>query len=129
MTTLAAATDGAEYNGIEIGQGYDCDFAVVITDSTGTVINLTGYTAKVTLRLGYGETAALTASSAVAGSSYCTVDGVNGKVTVHFDHTDTVNLSAPKNYVYDLRLISGAGAETRKLWGKMFVRPQVTASA
>lgn len=128
MTTLTAATDGAEWNGLEIGQGYDADWSMQVLDDAGVPVNLTGYVVKITLRLGYGEPVALTAASNVAADSYVTITAGTGTVTFHLDHADTVLLSAPKNYVFDVRFING-GAETRKLWGKCYVRPQVTASA
>lgn len=51
------------------------------------------------------------------------LDGVNGRVTVTFNSTET-NIT-PNRYVYDLVLDSGS-TETRILEGKFIVTPGVT---
>lgn len=123
---LSASLTAPQYD-LPCDQGNDLDFAVVIQDDTGTPVALTGYIVQFTVKAGYAESAvALSAASNVVASSYITLDAPNGKATVHIDHADTALLNAPQSYVYDLKFTAPTGAETRKLYGAFYVKPQVT---
>ena len=127
MTTLSAVGVAPQYD-MACDQGYDLDFAVTIQDgTTGTPVNLTGYTVEMVVKYGFAEsTALITAASNVAGTSYITLNGSIGKATIHLDHADTALLTAPKSCVYDIRYKSPSGAQVRYLWGQFYVKPQVT---
>lgn len=127
MTTLSAVGVAPQYD-MSCDQGYDLDFAVTIQDgTTGTPVNLTGYTVEMVVRYGYAETTALiTAASNITAASYITLTGSIGKATIHLDHADTALIAAPRNCVYDIRYKSPSGAQVRYLQGNFYVKPQVT---
>lgn len=121
MATLPYDLDGVEYNFIA-AQAFSYDFGVTINDSSGTPVNLTGLSIILTVRTGFKDPAALTLTT-TSTNSVLTVTPLTGHIAVHFDAADTVNLSAPRNYVYDLR-VNGY----RKMWGTMSLRAGVTTS-
>lgn len=104
-------------------QNADYDLLVTWKDSTGSPINLTGFTAALQVRLTYGE--ATTVISLTNGSGL-TLGGAAGTIAIHIPYSLTAPLQAPKGYVYDLRVASGSGAATRILEGELFLSPTVT---
>lgn len=105
-----------------IDQGADWYLTVVYKDSTGTPFDLTGYTARMQLRVNANSsTAALTLST----SSGITITGATGTVEVHATAAQTGALT-PQNYVYDLEITSGSGVVTRLIQGILNVSAEVT---
>lgn len=122
MATLPQDLDGVEFNFIA-PQGFSYDFKVTILDSTGQPANLTGETVELAVRAGYKEPVALLLDTTSTPSLITIPTPANGEVFIHFDSVDTLALSAPKTYVYDLKI-----GEYRKVWGNMMLRPGVTVN-
>lgn len=113
------------YNFI-MDQGSTYTVQLVYNDPNGNPINLTGYTAKMQLRLQYGDpVAALTLSTDVGGG--IVIDGPTGTINITATDEQTLVLE-PTFYVYDLDLITG-GTITRLIQGQVTVRPEVTVNA
>jgi hypothetical protein len=122
MTTLPIDLDGVEFNFVA-AQAFSYDFVVTINDENGDPVDLTGAAIKLCVRQGYADPVLLTLTETSVDSTL-DVTPLDGRIAVHFDAADTVNLAAPKNYHYDLR-VDGY----RKVWGEMRLRPGVTTSA
>ena len=108
---------------LTINQGATLSLSAVWKDSADALINLSGYTAKMTLRTAYAAAGTVlylsTSNGGVSLSAY-------GTVTISAAATATAALSAPSFGVYDLELTSGGGAVTRLLEGGYVIRPEVT---
>ena len=105
---------------IFIDQHTDFSITVDVTDATGNVLNLTGYTAAAQMRKTYESTS--TSGTFTTAISNPTTDG---QVTLSL--TDTVtNALSPGRYVYDLVVTSGGGLKTRVVEGQAVVTPGVT---
>ena len=108
-----------------IDQGAQYTTQIIWADSSGNPIDLTGYTAKMQLRLKYGApTAALTLTT---GGGGIVIDGPTGTINITATDEQTLTLE-PTFYVYDLDLISG-GVITRLIQGQITARPEVTVNA
>lgn len=88
----------------------------------GTAVNLTGYTARLTVRDTYGGTALVTLTS---GAGTIVLGGAAGTIQPVMSATVTGALSAPATGVYDLELVSGSVVR-RLLEGRVSVTPEVT---
>ena len=112
------------YNFI-MDQGSTYTVQMVYQDPNGNPINLTGYTAKMQLRLQYGDpVAALTLTT---GGGGIVIDPLIGTINITATDEQTLALE-PTFYVYDLDLIDG-GTITRLIQGQITVRPEVTVNA
>jgi len=123
MATLPQDLDGVEFNFIA-PQGFSYDFKVTILDEAGAPVDLTGETVELAVKAGYKEPVALLLDTASSPSTLTITDPTDGEIFVHFDGDDTLLLSAPRTYVYDLKV-----GEYRKVWGNMMLRPGVTTNA
>jgi hypothetical protein len=107
-----------------IDQGATLNIVATWKDSSGTPINLTGYTARMSVR------ATFTSSSSVldlnTSNGGITLGGSAGTITITASATTTAALTAPFSGVYDLELVSGGGVVTRLLEGTATVSPEVT---
>ena len=115
---MAAAT----YNGV-IDQGADWYINFTYEDSTGTPINLTGYTAALQLR-------SLPADSATAlsltSSSGITITAATGLIAVHATAAQTGAIDTGR-YYYDLEItLTSSSVVTRIIQGQITVSAQVT---
>jgi hypothetical protein len=115
---MAAAT----YNGV-IDQGADWYINFTYEDSTGTPINLTGYTAALQLR-------SLPADSATALSlttaSGITITGATGLIAVHATAAETSAIDTGR-YYYDLEVTApSTGVKIRIIQGQFTVSAEVT---
>ena len=99
-------------------------FSIVATwkDSAGTPVNLTGYTAAMTLRDSYTATGTVLYLSSGTG---ITLGGTAGTITILAAATATAALTAPSSGVYDLELITGATVY-RLLEGGFTITPEAT---
>lgn len=88
----------------EVVRGDDSSRDFIYKDSTGTVINLTGYTANL-------EVTRAGVTSTIAG----TIDGVNGKISIVIPNATTATWSS--NPSYKLRVISPGALKTTILAG------------
>ena len=107
-----------------INQGADWYINFVYQDTTtGTPINITGYTAALQLRsLPSDTTSALSLSSPSSG---ITITGASGLVAVHATAVQTGAIVAGY-YYYDVEITSPTNVVTRLVQGQILVSPQVT---
>lgn len=112
----------AIYN-FELEQGTSLVKSVVWKDSNGTVVPLTGYSARMQVRESVDSDAVLLELSTTNGKIELTPN--QGKVTLHFSPADTSgeDWSSGK---YDLELTSSNGFVTRLLKGKIRLSKEVT---
>lgn len=109
------------YNTV-INQGADWYLSVVYEDSTGTPINITGFTAAMQLRTSpLARTAALTLNTSNGG---ITITGNTGTLSLHATATQTGALQ-PQKYSYDLELYNGS-IVTRLIQGTIEVSAETT---
>lgn len=91
---------------------------ITLKDSSGTAMNLTGYTPKSTLKTSYDDPGGI--------DFVCTVtDAVNGKVTLFLSSATTTNL-LPGTYIYDFQVTSNVGETRTYLTGDVTVQNEVT---
>jgi len=109
------------YNGT-IDQGADWYLTAVYKDSTGTAINLTGYTAALQLREVADSTTPVL--DLVTGDGI-TITGATGTIQVHADALQTAAIAAG-TYFYDLEITSAGGIVTRLIQGTQTVSAEVT---
>ena len=108
---------------LEIKQGATLSLTATWKDSTGTAINLTGYTARMQVRATYDAASTIVS---LTSSSGITLGGSAGTIAVSVSASATAALSAPWAGVWDLELVSGGGEVTRLLEGAATVSPEVT---
>ena len=111
------------YN-LEINQGATLALVATWSDSAGTAINLTGYTARLNVRETYASTSAVL--TLTTENSGIVLGGAAGTITLAATATVTAALTAPFSGVYDLELVSGGGVVTRLLEGSATISPEVT---
>ena len=104
---------------VYMDQGRDFYTTVTYNDSTGTPINLTGYTASFSVSTDYNTTAVL----ALTNSNGITLGGSAGTILIHATATQTAITAG--NYVAELVVTSGAGVQTSLLKGPFVVKPKV----
>ncbi len=103
-----------------IDQGATFSSTVTVKDSTGSALDLTGYTATANMALGYASTRTRTALTIAFNS-----DRTTGGVTMSLTATQTAALEAPARYVFDLDITDSSGTVTRVIEGLMTIRPNV----
>lgn len=114
--------DGAQFDFVA-PQGFSYDFKVILLDPAGDPVDLTGLTIELAVRAGFKDPVVLLLDTSSTPSLISVPVPANGELFVHFDEVDTTGLSAPKNYVYDLKVDN-----YRKVWGTMSLRPGVTVN-
>ena len=102
---------------IFIDQHTDFQITVDVTDASGNVLNLTGYTAAAQMRKTYG-------SSSVSATFGTSIVASTGKVTLTLTDAVTGALDSGR-YVYDMTVTSGT-TTTRVIEGQAIVTPSVT---
>ena len=108
---------------IYIEQGATLSLPIVWKDSSGTVINITGYTARMQVRQSVNSSTVLL--SATTENGKLVIDGSLGKVTISLSAADTAAITWHTG-VYDLELVSSGGVVTRLLEGAVVVSREVT---
>ena len=103
-----------------IDQGTTFSSTVTVKDSTGSALDLTGYTATANMALGYASTRTRTALTIAFAS-----DRTTGDVTMSLTATQTAALEAPARYVFDMDITDSSGTVTRIIEGLMTIRPNV----
>ena len=101
-----------------IDQGTDFSVTVDVSDTDGSVLDLTGYTASAQIRKTY-------TSSNVSATFGTSISASAGQVTLSLADTVTAGLN-PGRYVYDLNIESSGGQTTRVVEGQAIVTPGVT---
>jgi hypothetical protein len=109
---------------LEIKQGATLSLTATWKDSTGTAINLTGYTARMQVRSTYDAATTILSLTSAAGD--IVLGGSAGTIAITASATVTATLTAPWAGVWDLELVSGGGVVTRLLEGSANVSPEVT---
>lgn len=128
MTVIADLSSAPEQDFI-LDQGFDRDFSIVYKVD-GVPVDLSGWQITMGVKSGYAEPVYLMyLDSEVPADSFIQIEGETGRSIYHLDHVDTAGLPAKKYLVYDIRFYSPLGAQTKKIMGRFYVRPQVTASA
>ncbi len=109
---------------IIIEQGSVFTLNLVYKDSTGTPINLTGYSARMQVRQKYASTTPLIS---LTSPSDITLGGALGTIVAKISASVTKDLTI-KQGVYDLELVppSGAADAFRLVEGAVTVTPEVT---
>lgn len=115
-------------------------------DANGTAVDLTGYSAAMSVKRYPGESItpqAYLSTGADADGGTLTLGGANGQVTIAMTADETNDLlpgvdisalvpphirrrSATEQFVYDLILTDASGTVTRALEGRLYVRRAVT---
>jgi hypothetical protein len=116
---FAAAEPGTWHPNCRQGE----TFVRVITwkDSTGALVNLTGYTAKLELR----DTSTQAVVDSFTDTTGLALGGALGTITWTMTAAETVLLPVG-SLDYDLRLTSGTGVVTYLLEGKLNVQRRIT---
>jgi len=128
---------------LNVRQGEDFSFVYTHLDSGGSAVDLTGYTARASVKKAYNNTAEVyfsTGSDADGGT--LALGGVAGTVTFTMTATQTKSMldnssltllmnsqepiSLSEKFIYDLELVDGSGVVTRALEGRFFVQREVT---
>lgn len=107
---------------IEIEQGATWLRTITVEDPNGEPINLTGYSARMQVRIGYDATSAiLTLTSPDGGIS---IDPLTGTLSLTASATQTAAMPAGI-HVYDLELVIGTTVD-RLVAGRARVYPEAT---
>ena len=108
---------------IEEGTGYV--LSLTWTDKlTNLPKNLTGYTAKLQVRVDYNPTSTVLLEKSTTNGKII-LGGTTGFVDVIFDATDTLGLTWSKA-IYDLLLVPASGAPVKLVKGEFIVQQTVT---
>jgi len=103
---------------IIIDQGTTFSTVVTVTDDSGNVIDLTGYTANSQIRKHHTSSSITKTFTIVSG-------GTNGQLTLSLPYSNTAAMSAGR-YVYDVEVVSGGDVRSRVVEGVVTVNPEVT---
>ena len=103
---------------ITIDQGSTFSTYLVLTDSSGIVIDLTGYTVYSQIRKWYTSSTATTFDITIANAD-------TGTILLHLSANATANLASGK-YVYDIESHDAANNIARIIEGSISVTPEVT---
>ena len=103
-----------------IDQGTDFSITVDVTNSDGSVLNLSGYSAAAQMRKTY-------TSSSVSATFSTSIAEATGQVTLSLTDTQTTALN-PGRYLYDLNITSAGGQTSRVVEGQAIITPGVTRS-
>jgi len=96
-------------------RGDDASFDVVIKDSVGQTVNLTGGVLKFTARSRSSDISALINKSSAIVGQITFVDAIHGMATLKIEDSDTSPLYAPSTLVYDFEFTSAGGDVTTVL--------------
>lgn len=107
----------------EIEQGATLLKPIVWKDSSGTVVNLTGYSAKMQIRKSAASPDVLLELSTTNGK--LTITPNTGTVTMIFNAATTTAIDWSRGR-YDLELTSGTGVVTRLIEGEITVSKEIT---
>ena len=127
-----------------VKQGETWSFVFVKRDSSGNAVDLSAYTARMSIKDTHnGIAQAYLSTGADADGGSIALGGAAGTVTLSMTATQSAALASEvsaasvlltsldlakpeQTYLYDLELISGAGVVTRELEGRVLVRREIT---
>jgi len=110
----------AVISNIFIDAGADFSTTVRVTDSTGSALDLTNYTAAAQIRKTYESLSATQAFTITFNS-----DRTTGKFDMTLTGAQTAAITHGR-YVYDALITSGSGTKTRVVEGIVTINPRVT---
>lgn len=108
----------AVFANLFIDQGSTFTSTVTVEDANDNLVNITNYVTRGQIRKSYTSTTATNFTATIT-------DATNGEFTIALSRTQTGALKAGR-YVYDVEVISPAGAVTRVVEGQITVTPRVT---
>jgi hypothetical protein len=109
----------ATISNIFIDQGASFSTTVTISDSDGSALDLTAYTALAQIRKTYESTTAIDFTTEFAS------DRTTGQITISLTDTQTSTFESGR-YVYDLVITGVNGVKTRVVEGIATVNPSVS---
>ena len=109
---------GAKAN-IIIDQGADFATSITVADTSGNIVDLTGYTGRGQMRKHY------TSSTSTDFTIAFGTPRTDGKVTLSLSNVQTAAMEAGR-YVYDAELITDSNTVSRLVEGIATVTPEVT---
>ena len=117
---------------LDCDQGADFEQTLLWKDSSGAVVDLTGYTARMSIREEVTSPDPVILSLTTENSRI-TLGSVGSPVSYNIklsitaaDTTAFVTNNEKQVWHYDLELVSGSGVVKRLIEGKFIVHPQVT---
>jgi len=113
----------AAYQDLIIEQGTDWDDEVLLVDDGGDPIDLTGYTARSSIKRSADDAEALVEMSTDNGR--ISIGATTGSVYRTLTSSETVNFDWHSG-IHDMILISGSGRITRVCAGAVTVLPRLT---
>jgi hypothetical protein len=117
-----------QYDLLKIEQGATFLFEVGWKDSTGELIDLTGYEARMQVRKTHKSATAILDLTSTGGDITLSDGAAFPNIVVEASATDTADIVASDlgAAVYDLELEDGDGRVTRVVEGKCLITPEVT---
>jgi len=122
MATAKLQAQAGKLNMV-IEQGATFNPVFTYKDENDTLINLTGYTARMQIKL--KRTSPSTIEDLTDGNGKIILGGAAGTITLLLTDTETAAYTFT-SAVYDLELINGSGAVTRLLQGSVTLSTEVT---
>lgn len=120
--TKSAFTGYYEINGLP--QGSDINIPIAYkTGSPATIVDLSGYSAKLQVRRNYDSPVLIELSSA---DGTITLSATSPNVTLHFSNSLTEGMTVFNDMIYDLEITSPSGSISRILQGPFSISRQVT---
>lgn len=110
------------YLNLTFSQGATWKLSLTYTNSQGSPIDLTNYTARMQARVSYDSTAV---ALNLTNGTGITLGGTAGTVNLLVPASTTAAIGAAQ-YVYDMELVSNSGEVTRLIEGTLVVTPEVT---
>jgi hypothetical protein len=104
---------------IVIDQGTDFSSTITVTDDSGSIVDLTGYTANGHMRKHYSSETAIPFDISFG------TPRSEGTVTLSLNRLTTADIEAGR-FVYDVELTSAANTRSRLVEGIATVTPEVT---
>lgn len=108
----------AVYN-LVFDEGADLPLNIVWRDDSNTLIDLTGYSARMKLKN------TIDGDIVIDWSNYLTLGGTNGTIDLNVPASATIDIGFLDG-VYDLEVESSNGAVYKVLRGKVLINPEVT---
>lgn len=108
----------AIYANLVVDQGTDFSSFITLEDTSGAIVDLTGYTAAGMVRRTYKSSTAINFTTSIPDPS-------SGEIKIQLDATTTSGMKAGR-YVYDVEITSSGGAVSRVVEGQLEVNPGVT---
>ena len=108
----------ASISNIFIAQGATFTTTVTVTDSSGSAVNLSGYSVAAQIRKTFLSASATAFTASISNAS-------SGEITISLSPTQTAALEAGR-FVYDVVITASGGTKTRVVEGQVTVNPSVT---